>query len=321
MEEINEFNDLQPALGEQGGKIKKGRRPTARATSENTGELTSCLRNKRVIVRFVPKDTGLVTDPHHVLYGGMAMNAKRTYCVPRLQSGAYKNVLTQAEQEFLESYLGFERNDLSIYKKEHNYWEGKSVTLTKQDNYLDLSNPDDYIRYKILLANDEYIAPNLSEMELHPLATYDYVIIENDDEEERGGSKMDVTRDCYIEFGKHETDLHFLKTLVEILEGRPLGDRVTINGMKNKCNSLIQANPKKFLKEIRDELLPMKILIRRGVSAGVLSMRGTYYYLRSDGSPLCGDNEQPTLNQAAYYISLAKNQGIRFAIEAAVDKE
>lgn len=321
MEENNEFNDLQPQLGEQPVSKRTRRNKYPTETPKMTGELISCLRNKRVIVRFVPKDTGLVTDPHHVLFGGMAMNAKRIYCVPRLQSGAYKTVLTQAEQDFLESYLGLERNDLSIYKKENNYWEGKSVSLNKQDNYLDLSNPDDFIRYKILLANDEFIAPSISEMELHPLATYDFVIIENDDEEERGGSKMDVTRDCYIEFGKHETDLSFLKTLVEILEGRQLGDRVTINAMKNKCNSLIQANPKKFLKEIRDELLPMKILVRRGVSAGVLSMRGTYYYLRSDGSPLCGDNEQPTLNQAAYYISLAKNQGIRFAIEAALDRE
>ena len=33
------------------------------------------LRNERVIVRHIPKETGMVTNPKHVLYGGMAEGA------------------------------------------------------------------------------------------------------------------------------------------------------------------------------------------------------------------------------------------------------
>ena len=32
----------------------------------------SCLRNERIIIRHIPKETGIVSNPKHILYGGMA---------------------------------------------------------------------------------------------------------------------------------------------------------------------------------------------------------------------------------------------------------
>jgi hypothetical protein len=42
--------------------------------------------------------------------------------------------------------------------------------------------------------------------------------------------------------------------------------------------------------------------------------------LRSDGSPLCGDNEDPTLSVAAAFLSLPKNQELKFSIEAKINQ-
>jgi fructokinase len=74
-------------------------------------------------------------------------------------------VLTRDEKEYLEHVMGLEYNALSIYNKpENNFWSDantngiSAVTLSKSDTYLDLSNPNDYIRYKIALANKDYIA-------------------------------------------------------------------------------------------------------------------------------------------------------------------
>jgi hypothetical protein len=111
-----------------------------------------------------------VTNPKHVLYGGMAETAVRTFVVPMLSSGVYVNVLTDSEKAFLEEVMGLEYNALSIYKKENNFWDDANdfgiskVKLQKQDNYLDLSNPEDYIRYKILLANKDFVAPSLEAL-------------------------------------------------------------------------------------------------------------------------------------------------------------
>lgn len=46
--------------------------------------LVNCLRNKRVIVRHLPRQSRMVSNPKHVLYGGMAENATRTFVVPML---------------------------------------------------------------------------------------------------------------------------------------------------------------------------------------------------------------------------------------------
>src|SRR5574344_1693519 len=120
----------------------------------------------------------MVTNPKHILYGGMAEGAVRRFTVPRLSSGMFVNVLTDNEKAYLEEIMGLEYNALSIYKKVDHFWDDSNenginrVRLTKQDNYLNLADPEDYIRYKILLANKDYIASSLQELEDHPKSTY-----------------------------------------------------------------------------------------------------------------------------------------------------
>ncbi len=65
--------------------------------SRNTSPI-NCLRNERIIVRFLPKETGLVSNPKHLLFGGMAEGTTRTFVVPKLSSGAYTNILTDNEK-------------------------------------------------------------------------------------------------------------------------------------------------------------------------------------------------------------------------------
>lgn len=132
----------------------------------------NCLRNERIIIRHVPKLSGIWgNNPKHILSGGMAEGATRTFTVPRLSSGMFVNVLTDKEKAFLEEVMGLEYNALSVYKKENNFWDDSNeggintVRLTKQDNYLNLSDPEDYIRYKILLANKNFIAPSLQALQ------------------------------------------------------------------------------------------------------------------------------------------------------------
>ena len=57
-------------------------------------EFVNCLRNERVVVKFVNNEKGLISDPKHILYGGMAESAVRYFTVPKLSSGMYVNVLT-----------------------------------------------------------------------------------------------------------------------------------------------------------------------------------------------------------------------------------
>lgn len=279
--------------------------------------LISCLRNERIIVRHVPKEGGLVTNPKHILYGGMAENAVRYFTVPILESsGAYKNVLTDDEKTFLEEVMGLEYNALSVYKKENNYWSNYQVRLTKQDNFLDLSVPDDYIKYKVLKANSNFIADSLETLQDKPKTTYQFVMIREGEEESKESEKLSATMKCYMEYGRIKDDRDTLKCIIELIDGRPIAANSKIELLQGKVNNLIQADSKLFLKIITDPLLSTKVLINKAIEAGVISKRGDQYYLISSNSPLCGNNEDPTFNVAARYLNLPKNQELKLSIEA-----
>ena len=276
------------------------------------------LRNERVKLEFVPQQTGLnVKEKGHVMEGGVMVGAKTILGVPTLRTtGAYKNVLTNAEKDFLEDMLGLPKNALSVYNKENNYWDNYYITIdTKEGLTLDLSDPEEYIRYKVLLANSDVVCPSRRDYEDMPKGTYRFVITKEAEDINIENVKMDTTMKCYKEFGKIEDDVDTMRVLLELLEGRPYGANTKRDFLRGKINNLIQANAKRVLETMTDPLLHTKVVIRLATEAGKISKRGDYYYLRADGSPLCETGEDPTLNVAARYLNLPSHADIKFSLE------
>lgn len=278
--------------------------------------LINCLRNEMISVKHIPKQNGMITNPKHILFGGMAENAVRYFTVPKLSSGSYINPLTDAEKEFLEEIMGLEFNALSVHKKVDNYWENNMVRLTKADNFLDLSDPEGYIKYKILLTNKNFIAPSMQSLTDAPKATYQFVIVAEGEENKVAQDNMSFTMRSYKEFGKIEDNLDILRLVVETIDGRPVAANSKLEFLQTKANGLIQADSKMFLKVVTDPLLDTKVLIRKSIDAGNISNRGNYLYLREDNSPLCENNQEPTLSIAAKYLNNPKHQEIKFMLEA-----
>lgn len=283
--------------------------------------LVNCLKNEQIIIRYLPRQSRMVTNPKHVLFGGMAENATRTFVVPMLSSGRYVNVLTDSEKDFLEELMGLPPNALSIYKKVDNFWDDANeagiskVTLRKQDNYLNLANVEDYIRYKILLANKDYIAPSLEALETNPKATYQFVILTEDSETQSAKKGMTTLMQCYTAYGKIEDEVDTLRVIIETLTGVKVHKNTKKEFLQTKVNELIQGNSKMFLKVATDPMLSTKVLIRRCVEEGLIAHRGNQYYIKDGNIPMCEDGE-PTLNVAAQWINLPKNQEIKLSLEA-----
>lgn len=281
--------------------------------------LVNPLRNEVVTVRLVPK-MGSITDKRHVLYGGMAETSKLTLTVPVVEStGSYKNVLTNEEKAFFEKELGI---NLSVHNKVDNYWDNYQVTLNKNDNYLDLSNPDDYIKYKVLLANKNLVCPSLREYNERPLATYRFVIVTNGVELEMATDKRKTKVECYKLAGKIEKDYDTLKTVVEMLDKRPLADDVTITFLANRLDELIDSSYREVYKVLTDPMLPTQVLVKKGVSEGIIAKMGDFYYLKSgkEKTPLCEEGKDPTLKNAVAFLNNPKNQEVKFSLEAQVNK-
>lgn len=320
--------DIEDAPKVEVPKTQKKAAKQAKVRVENNEDMgtISCLRNEKIKVSFIKRNNGM--PDNHVLFGGMAEGAKITLVVPKLNTGTFVNVLTDAEKSFLEEYMGLEYNALSIYKKpdEENFWNDANanginkVVLIKGDNYFDLSNPQDYIKYKILLANKNIICPSLTSLKETPKATYRFVIIAEGEESKQAKTNMNNTMLCYKEYGKIEENIDLLRMIVETIDGRPTAPSVKLEFLQNKCNTLIQNDPKKFLSVITDPLLSTKALIKLSIENGSIANRGNYLYLRSDNTPLCEQNEEPTLNFAAKYLNAPKHQDILFALQAKLNK-
>ena len=290
----------------------------------------NCLRDERVIVRKLPRRTGLVSDPNHVMSDGMHENAFHTYCVPKLQkSNTFVNVLTNDEKECLERAMGLEPNALSIYKQPEtkNFWSNanpsglSSVTLKKRDNIFVMSNPIDYIAVKILLANKDKICPSMEEWEARPKETYDFVIIREGEESKASQSNTDVTIQAILKLGKISDDKEVLKLVVETMMGKKYADSTSAEWLRTQALDMIKSTPKNakmFLGIVEDDFLDNKVLIRKAIAKGLVADRGGFLYIKDGNQPMCGDGEEPTLNTAAKWLAKPRSQEMLFGLQAKV---
>lgn len=277
--------------------------------------LISPLRNERVIVRRLLKE-GKITNPKHVLYGGMAAGAFKWFTVPMLRNGQLVDVLTKQEKDFLEEAMGLETNALSVHRKVDNYWSNYKVKLSKEDTILNLNDPEEYIKYKVLLSNVDQIAPSLDAVSLRPKETYEYVLLHEEEEAKANQKRVNKNIEAYKAFGKLENDRDKLRTIVEIATSRPQHKTVSLEILTDQVDRLIQADANLFLTIAQDPLLDTKVLLKKGRECGAVKVKNDLFY-DSDGKPLC-DAGNATFSVAAEWLNKPKNQGTKLAIEAKI---
>lgn len=311
---------LEKGSSRKGESEKKESRRAIKAREPEEAPIISCLRNERVTVRYVPRQSGIITNPKHVFYGGMGEGSKRVFTVPKLSSTKkYVNVLTNEEKTFLEEYMGLEPNDLSIYKKVNNFWDGYKVSLTKTDTILDLSDPEDYIKYKVLLVNKDYVAPSLTKLQDEPKMTYQFVLIREEEEAQASRRQLSYNQRAYMRFGELQTNADALKLIIETVDGRPISENTKLEFLQGQIGELIVSDAKLFCKVAEDPYLDTKVLIRRAHQAGLISKRGTFFYIKKDNLPLCENNEEPTLSSAARFLNAPKHQELKLSLEAQLE--
>lgn len=303
----------------------KYRRTPVEDTSEE--ELVSCLRNEIIEVKFVPSQNCAITDKKNPFYGGKGENSITIISVPKQRNGSFVNVLTNAEKKYLEYIMGLEDNALSVYKRENNFWSNSTeggiskVILNKRDNRLNLADPEDYIKYKILLACKDQIAPDMHTLQDKPKATYQFVLVSNNEVTSTAKIKFNYKKQAYIEYGKIENNYEIMKAVLELLSMKPQAKEVSLDYLQVEVSEFIEQDAKTFLNVVKDPLLPTKILIKKAVDAGLISKRTNYYYLRSTNEPLCEAGEEATLTIAAKFLMEPKNQEIRFNIEGRLNNK
>lgn len=312
------MEDVVPVIDESTNEMYTENRQVI--YGDNRPKLKNCLSNQTIKVSFIKRETPLVKNKNHILYGGKSANAYIHLCVPLLKNGHYVNVLTKDEKDYLEYIMGLPNNALSVFKKENNYWDNYKIVLTTEGIRLKLDNPEDYIKYKVLLANKSKVCPSRAEFERNPKSEYEFIIEDEQEATKVEARKISLVTKAYRLLDKNFDNKETLKTILSILTTANIDSNTTIEFIQSRLNELIQKDAKRFIDVAEDEYLIYKVLVRKAHEAKLLSNRGGFYYLKSDGTPLAPKGQDPDITNAAIFLSKPENSELKFKLEAEIDR-
>lgn len=274
-------------------------------------ENTFTLPNKVVTVKYIKRKKGMSSNVNedHVISGGMLSGSVKKFTTPLMKNGGLANVLTKEEKDYLEKETGLE---LSIYK---DFWKTHYVSLFKDDNRLDLSNPMDYISYKILSVLKDDIASNWSERNMKQ--TYQFVIVSGDEEMSERKVTLDSKLEAFKLYAKIDEDKDKLIGILSLLTNQPVSKETSLRWLQTKVAEFLDSKPESFLEIIKDKSLETKLLINTGIEKGVVLKKGNKYST-SDGLELCENGQIATFENAVTYLDNVKHQDVRTFIEAKI---
>lgn len=222
---------------------------------------------------------------------------------------SYPNGMT--EREFFEKELGANLNP--TLKVEDNFWRNNRlgrVILTKEGIKLNLNEPLDMLKYKILLSNKSLVAPSYDERTLK--ASYEFMIV---DESKVTTQKLDEARlkaDAYIKFaevtGSKTATTGFIKSL-----GRTIPVTATEDWLKNEVLTIVENSPKYFLEIVNHPQYNERIFVQEAVEAGAIIRKGDKRYTLDNGAEL-GD-----LTDVVNYLLNPDNQEVKLRIKSKID--
>ena len=276
------------------------------------------LKNEIVDVKFI-NSTSTMYSQESPLKGGLAETASITYAVPR-ENGMIKAVLTPDEQEFFENYFNLPENAMNPSAINNNYWTTYNrgyinrVTLDKSGKRLNLSIAKDYIEYKILLANPEYICPNQETLENSRKATYRFVMNNDTTVATSAGKSADIKLELFEIYAKYKEDADMLRTICYLVEHKKVSPKTKIELLKEKVTNMMINEAKSCYPVMTSKTLEQKKALIIGVEKAVISDRNGFYFVTETGQKLSDDYTEPNLNNAANYLADVANQDLYFSI-------
>tara|TARA_R110002020_G_scaffold100855_1_gene238043 strand:+ start:11726 stop:12616 length:891 start_codon:yes stop_codon:yes gene_type:complete len=286
----------------------------AKATAKKESIRTDFLEEKIVSVKYIPKETNGIKDVKHVAYGGMLNGAEIAIPAPTLDNGKMKNLLTSVEKAGLEHILN--GVDLSIYGS---FWKegGEAYTmgilpiyLGKDELRLDMSDPYDYIKLKVLKACP-IVANSLDE--IRHRATNKFVLTSASEEMSKELDKVGNKVTAYKLYVKYEDDKEILRYALRNL-GRNTNRSHKLDFLQSELHKELEKNPSLVVSVMGDEYLKTKVLIESCWEFGAINKKDKKFYTLDD-EPI-SDGDAPYLQVASEYLASNLGQEMRLALEA-----
>jgi len=275
---------------------------------------TDFLEEKIVSVKFITKETNGIKDVKHVAYGGLLNGAEIAIPAPTMDNKKMKNLLTNVEKEGLEFIL--KGVNLSIYGE---FWKENGeaykmgilpVYLGKDELRLDLSDPYDYIKFKVLKACP-IVANSLDEISHR--ATNKFVLTSASEQMAKEINKVGHKVNAYKLFVKFENDKQVLRYALRNL-GRNTNRSHKIDFLQSEFHKELEKNPSMVNSLLGDEFIKTKVLLEACYEFGAVNKVDSKFYTLDD-EPI-SDGDTPILQTAAEYLASNLGQEMRLALEA-----
>ncbi len=236
------------------------------------------LPNKKVKVTPVRRKGNWLPPSHAAsfLFGSASIK----YGTPIIAKDRPVKVLTNEEEAFLSKAL--DRN-LSVYlKKEDNYWLKHQVKLKDEVKILDLSDPQDYLDYKLLLANKDEIAPTGADK--YKKGTYRFCISDLEFEDNSKALSLENKLEAYSFISKLFKEgtqgmIDFLSTYYFGKPGKRVPENATSAWLKSELDRIVENDLNGFLSISKDGDYDIKLLITKALSKRIVEKDNSRYTL------------------------------------------
>lgn len=270
------------------------------------------LPRKKVTIKPNLNNPGWIKNKNHVAHFKIEGCHDR-FVVAMTRNGQIKNPFTKEEKDFLEKSMGYEENTLSVYNKKSPIHE-MSVALSKDPMIVDLSDPEEFMKVKILLTNTELIAPSIKDVKNKQ--TYKYYIEDADEVAEMTKNVTSKIQKAWKAFGKIEDDRTklsaFLKTFNLIL-GKPI-PKIDVNTklewLQSQVSDIVQNKTDQFVTIIENPDYDTYLLLAQAIDGGIIKREGTKHLLAASNERL-GNNIQETIT----FLKREANQDTVYLIE------
>jgi len=277
------------------------------------------LPDKEVVVKPNFGNPGWIRNPKHAAFFKMEGTFDRLMA-PQLRNGQLKDILTKEEKAFLEEKLQLEENGLSIYKKgKDNFWFNFIVRLGREPVVLRLSDPHDYIKYKVVAANTNLVASSIKN--LKDGTKYKYYIEDKSEVAEIQETKSNINKKAWSAYGKMEDDKSKLRTFLitysEIFgkATKKLDPDTKLQFLRSEVSTIVEERTKDFVDVIEDPDYETRAVIAEGIQTGVLQRQGLKYFITG------GDKLGENLQDAVQTLKDPSNQETRLLLEQRIKQQ
>ena len=216
---------------------------------------------------------------------------------------------TLTEQEYFERVLEV---NLSPYSKDSLFTNDPrgSVVLENRAYTLDLSNPWDYLQYKILLSNKKLVAATYEERFDRP--SYKFCIVDEKKVSDKKRENFKSKQTAYAKYDEIAKSKEALEDFIKSMGSKKLPLNYTKEWLEEEIESIIEESPAKFNEIAEDINYKTKVFIYNAVDCGALEKSKNAYSLDTG-------KELGILRDTVSYFNDPRNQDVKLRIKGLID--